>query len=213
MLFYHIDHSGHLYEGMNIVPCLFPDRYTNWPAKVSLSVMETFCKMRLSNFGLRVLSPANSAEALSGQQFEFILEYVRYRFYHDLPCRLSSFYGMRDYLSNFDRWKGRFGKDVSTFRIFECETDRLYSADASVLDHLPSAQSLSNAVSVPGNGDVDPPFPAARILAAHQYWKSCSPILEADLTSSGTVQAQYSHSLDELLAPGRIRVLRQLPSP
>lgn len=212
MLFYHIDHSGRLYEGMNIVPHIFLDNWTNWPVKVSLSVTETFCKTGLSYFGLRVLSPANTLDDVVGQQFEFILEYVRYQFYPDLPCRLSSFYGMRDYVSSFDRWKERFGKDASTFRIFECETDRLYSADASVLDHLPSEQSLSNAVSAPSNGVCEFPFPAVRIRAAHQYWKSCSPVSAADPASNDTGRAQCSHSLEELLAPGRVRVLRRVDS-
>lgn len=213
MLFYHIDHSGSLYEGMSISPHKLIERWTDWPVMVSLSVTETFGKKGLSNFGLRVLSPANSEETISGQQFEFILEYVRLRFYSCLPSRLSSFYGIPDCASSFDRWKERFGKDASTFRIFECESSTLYIADASLLDHHMSEQTLSGAVSALGTPVCKSPFPAARLLAAHQYWKSCIPVSEADLASSGTLQAQCSHALFELLAPERVRVLRQLPLP
>ena len=208
MVFYHIDHQCRLKPGLLIVPdagIVFRER---WPDEMCLSVYQTFPD-GLSNFGVRALLPTSKQDVASQHTLEFILEMVRLRSFPEKPSRLSSLFGMRDWRASSERWIERLEADASTFHVFECESDSIYTVDASFLDSPRSAgtasASASQAEPLPG---IDPSwlsFPAALLHAARQYWLSCRPLdeLSAEIP-------EHSARLEELLVPGPVRVIRQV---
>ena len=219
MLFYHIDHGDHLSAGMIIAPSFIHLAGVDWSLPVCASVRETF-NDGLSRYGTRTLLETNSSDCLVTTAFDFILETVRLRVFPALPSRLSSFFGMRDLSSSFDKWKGRFEKDVATFRAFECESDIVYSADASFLDYQGTGEPYrENPLRAEQPSDKAPfplSFPAFQVHAARLYWKSCVPLTAAGYrqASSDTAPAQCNPcALEELLVPGHVRVLREVPLP
>ena len=96
--------------------------------------------------------------------------------------------------------------DGAKSRIFECETDILHSFDASLLE---SADQLESPFGIPFGllpTDEKFPFPAFRIRNAQLYWKS-----HQILTGPQAVPGTDVPELEELLAPGPVRVIRQVP--
>lgn len=210
MRFYHMDHSGSLREGQRVVPTAVVFPSVSWPPAAALAVVNTFKEDRLSKFGLRILSPAASPETADTQSFEFLLDYVRYRFFPNLPNRLSCFFGIPDCTSSLEKWKGRFAEDASAFRVFECESDRIYIADASVLDRDSSVHVPSSTPSAPGSAVWKSPFPALRVDIARQYWKSCVQVPDRSPSRPIPQEVYSGVSLPELLVPGPVRILRQV---
>lgn len=215
MLFFHIDHLGRLAPGVCLEPNTVRLSFENWMPEVYMSVCETF-PSGLSSFGARALLPTSKPEIVQQHVLEFILEMVRLSSFPKLPSRLSSFFGMRDVPSNSDKWISRLGADASRLRVFECESDRVYTANASCLD-FPNLADFVPTAGAPLESPADSvpsilSFPAVHVHAARQYWLSCVPLgnIPACQASSDIAPEQYSPYLEELLVPGLVRVLRQV---
>ena len=216
MIFYHIDHTGRLKPGMFLEPNTTRLSFENWLPEVYVSVCATFSS-GLSNFGARALLPTTRPEIVPQHILEFILEVVRLRSFPSLPSRLSSFFGTRDVPSSSDRWIERLSADASRFRVFACESDRVYTVDAACLD-IPNLEDFvpGCALRPPQPSDSAPSilsFPAAYVHAARQYWLSCRLLDDRPQeapTSSDTTPAQCNPSLEELLVPDPVHVIRQV---
>ena len=216
MIFYHIDHTGRLRPGIWLEPNTARLSYENWLPEVYTSVCEAFPN-GLSSFGARALLPTSRPEIVRQHVLEFILEVVRLRSFPKLPSRLESFFGTRNVPSSSDRWIERLGADASTLRVFECESDRIYTVNASCLD-LPNLADFAPTRVAPIEplGDTARAvlsFPAAHIHAAWQYWLSCRPLqsrVPAHSASSDIDPERCNPILEELLAPGPVHILRQV---